>query len=485
MKRILISRALGALCIAATVAGAQAANFRPLTSIKVLESDVQKADTKIILNSVLDVDSLRSLKSNHQVWIRPVIYSNVSADSLALPDVCLAGHNRYILLRRQARNEAERDAILRSNAYTTLPVNAIVDWQPWMDDARVEYLTAEEACRNCLVDTLRIPGPGLDFIPRVFEVAEWAYITPPAEVKTRSVDGKAYIDFPVNRTELYPDYRRNPEELRAIKATIDVVENDPDVHIDSLSVVGYASPEGPWDNNVRLAKGRTATLIEYIRNLYNFSPSILRQGYDPEDWKGLIERLLLTDIPNRDAILAIARDTVNYAPDARNAKIQKDFPIQYKWILENIYPALRHSDYTVFYTVKDYTDPAVIAEVLKSNPGKLSLGEMYTYANTLDPESEEFREVFDIAVQLYPSNEIANLNAANTALRQGYLDAADRYLSKAGTSPQADYLRGVAAALRQDYTTALPAFTSASKAGFKAATDAILQLREKKLIPNE
>ena len=484
MKRIIMSRALGAICIAATVAGANAANFRPLSSIKVLESDVQKSETKLILSSTLDVDSLRGLKSNHQVWIRPVIYSNLSADSLALPDFCLAGHNRYILLRRQAHNEAEREAILRSSSYTTIPVNAVLDYQPWMDDAHVEYLTAEEACRNCLIDTLRIPGPVLDFVPRVFEVAEWAYITPPAEVKTRQVDGKAYIDFPVNRTELYPDYRRNPEELRAIKATIDVVENDPDVRIDSLSVWGYASPEGPWDNNVRLAKGRTATLIEYIRNLYNFPTSILRQGSTPEDWQGLIDRLRLTDIPNRDAILDIAADN-SIEPDARNSKIQRLYPAQYKWILAEIYPALRHSDYTVYYTVKDYTDPAVIGEVMKTNPGKLSMGEMFTYANTLDPNSEEFAEVFDLAVRMFKDNEIANLNAANTALRQGHFDAADRYLAKAGNTPQADYLRGVAAALRQDYTTALPAFERASRAGFKAATDAIDQMRTKKLIPAE
>ena len=476
------SRALGALFLAATVAGAvSAAPVQPVKSVKVLSSEVQRSETKLMVSTVLDVEPLRKLKTTREVWIRPVIYSNQTADSLALPEFCLAGHNRYILLQRQARSDSQRRAVHRSANLSTFPVDAIVEFQPWMQDARVEYLVSEAGCCSYVKDKEIVPGPDIDFIPRVFEATDWVYITPPAEVKTRALSGSAYIDFPVNRTELYPDYRRNPDELKSIQATIDVVEKDSDIHIDSLSVIGYASPEGPWDNNVRLAAGRTATLIEYIRDLYSFPDQILRKGSVPEDWEGLIKRLEITDIANRDAIMAIAADN-SIEPDARNSKIQREFPIQYKWILQNIYPALRHSDYTVYYTVVDYTDPEVIGQLLYTNPGKLSLGEIFTYANTLDPDSEQFRKVFDIAANLYPDSEIANINAANTALRQGYLKEADRYLEKAGESPEANYLRGISAALRQDYTTALPLFRKASDAGFPKADAAIQQLRDKRLI---
>lgn len=482
MNKLNTIRALCALLLAAPVSGAvSAAPVQPVKSIRVISSEVQRSETKLMLSSVLDVAPLRNLKTNREVWIRPVIYSNQTADSLALPEFCLAGHNRYVILQRQARNDAGRRAVHRSSTLSTFPVDAIVDFQPWMQDARVEYLVSEAGCCSYVEEKEIVHGPGIDFMPRVFEVTDWVYITPPAEVKTRALSGSAYIDFPVNRTELYPDYRRNPEELKSIQATIDVVEKDSDIHIDSLSVIGYASPEGPWDNNVRLAAGRTTTLIEYIRDLYSFPDDILRKGSVPEDWEGLIKHLKLTDIANRDAIMAIAADT-SIEPDARNSMIQRKFPVQYKWILQNIYPALRHSDYTVYYTVADYTDPQVIGSLIYTNPGKLSLGEMFTYANTLDPDSEEFRKVFDIAVQMYPDNEIANINAANTALRQGYPDLADRYLKKAGHSPEAEYLRGISAALRQDYTTALPFFEKASAAGFTKADAAIRQLRDKRLI---
>ena len=72
----------------------------------------------------------------------------------------------------------------------------------------------------------------------------------------------------MNRTEIHPDYRRNPEELKKILSTIDAVKNDADSKIISISIKGYASPEGSYSNNIRLAKGRTETLKEYVRKQY-------------------------------------------------------------------------------------------------------------------------------------------------------------------------------------------------------------------------
>lgn len=69
-----------------------------------------------------------------------------------------------------------------------------------------------------------------------------------------SLQGKAYLDFPVNRTELHPDYHNNPSELHKIMQTIDTVRNNANVEITSISIHGYASPEGSYQNNERLAQ---------------------------------------------------------------------------------------------------------------------------------------------------------------------------------------------------------------------------------------
>lgn len=469
-----------ALTVCMLAAGAAAQAQSPAADIKAAKPVVEKTDNNLIIKSQVDFSSLRDMKSDREIWLTPVIRSADGRDSLELSPLCVAGHNRYYLLQRTLKTRAERDRVFRAKKVSSLPVESVVDWQPWMETASLNYRVKECGCCEEPKALADIPVDVFDFVPKVF-VPAWAYITPPPEKKVRSLSGSAYIDFPVNRTELYPDYRRNPEELASIRKTIDKVRDDADVTIKSLTVTGYASPEGSYKNNERLAAGRTATLIAYIRDQYAFDNRLLHESSVPEDWAGLIERLKLTDIANRDAIMNIAQDQ-SLAPDARDAKMRKDFPVQYAWILREIYPALRHSDYTIEYSVVDYTDPAQIGVLLKSAPQKLSLGEMFTYASTLEPESDEYREVFEVAVRMYPDNKIANLNAANSALRHSDFAAAERYLAKAGDGAEAQYVRGLSQALRGNYAEAKTYFDKASKLGFTKADEALVQMREKKFI---
>ena len=81
-------------------------------------------------------------------------------------------------------------------------------------------------------------------------------------------------------------------------------------------------------------------------------------------------------------------------------------PASYRYILDNIYPRLRHSDYTVTYTVRPFSIEEA-KEILKTKPQQLSLQEMFLVAQTYEPGSPEFNEVFDIAVRLFPDDETA------------------------------------------------------------------------------
>ncbi len=63
--------------------------------------------------------------------------------------------------------------------------------------------------------------------------------------------------FASGRSVIVPTFRRNPEELAKIEAAIRTVQNDPDVEINSLFIEGYASPEGSYTSNERLARERS------------------------------------------------------------------------------------------------------------------------------------------------------------------------------------------------------------------------------------
>ena len=307
----------------------------------------------------------------------------------------------------------------------------------------------------------------------LFRSPEWplAFVTPKAEVKSYSLNGSAFLDFPVSRTEIYPDYRKNPRELEKIFRTIQTVKDDPNATITHISIHGYASPESPYANNTRLANGRAAALRDYVCRLMELPSSIFTIQATPEDWDGLRRYVAdSTGITHRAEIIRLIDSDLE--PDPKEARIKAQYPEEYKYMLQNWYPALRHSDYEVRYTVRSFTVEEA-KQLLRTKPQQLSLNELYLVAQTCEPGSEEYEEVFQTAVRLFPDSPEANLNSANVALRENRLKEAAAYLAKAGDAPAAEHARGVLAAKEGHYDEARRCFTAASKAGVPEAAEAL------------
>ena len=133
-------------------------------------------------------------------------------------------------------------------------------------------------------------------------------------------------------------------------------------------------------------------------------------------------------------------------------------------MLDECYPALRHSDYTVNYVVRSFT-AAEAREIMKTNPKLLSLEEMFLVAQACEPGSAEFNDVMETAVRLFPADATANLNAALARMAAGNLDGAAECLDKAGQAPRAIHARGVMALMRGDSAGALSLFRQALAGG--------------------
>ena len=443
----------------------------PSSDERVTNLSVERTDNSLLVNMTLDLTGLK-LKSDREITFIPVITAGDSV--VELPQVIAAGRNRYI--QHQRHNDIDEGATL-TRAGHTIDYQAIVPYRRWMADAMLSMAEDECGCGLSLGSPSTSDLAQLDFRERTF-APQWAYVTPRVEArKERSAKGSAYIDFRVNRTDIDPAYRRNPQELAGIRDTIDLIKNDPDSRIERITITGYASPDGPYDNNARLAEGRTKALTGYVRGLYDFSPEVLRSASVAEDWDGLRRWVEQSSIDNRDALLDIIALS-DITPDAREWKIKSKYPAQYRYLLENVYPALRHSDYTIDYVVSSFTDPEKIAEVMARDPRKLSLHEMYLLARSIPGDSARFREVFEVAVRLYPDAPEANLNAAVTALSFDDLDNAARYLPKAGDSAEAVYARGILAAKQGDCTSARNLLVKASQMGLAKADAAIKSLDE-------
>ena len=417
------------------------------------------------------------VKSNQAAVFVPMIVHG--KDTLRLPGVGVYGRTRWYQFERSGlkpiSGEGER-SVRYSDKPNVVKYEQTVDYKTWMNGSELMVERTDYGCCAALSDALAEAGlagyrllvyePELRFQPAIAE-----------ERKTRTLSGRAFVDFPVNLMVIYPEYRNNRHELAKIIGTIDSVRNDKDITVESIFIKGWASPESPWSNNTRLAKGRTEALKQYVQNLYSFDYGFIKTDYYPEDWIGLRKYVETSTLPHKYEILALIDDPT-IEPDPKEWKLKSTYPEEYKFLLENVYPGLRHSDYEIEYTIKGYTDVAEIAELMKTHPSKLSLNEMYIYAATLEQGSTRYNEVMETAVMMYPSDETAILNAAYAAMQRDDLAAAERYLSKAGTSAEALYAKGVVAGLRRDYDDAIWLFEQAAAKGNDAAQAEIDKLNE-------
>ena len=257
--------------------------------------------------------------------------------------------------------------------------------------------------------------------------------------KIRHLDKRAYIDFPVDRIELRADYRRNPAQLDSIITTINALKADKNLQVMAINIHGFASPEGSYKHNEYLAKNRAITLTEYVRKMVELPDSIFAVSSTAEDWDGLREYIKQSDLEKKEQLLAIAKDE-KLDPDARDAKLKQQYPVQYRNLLTLCYPALRHSDYHITYKVKPF-DVEEAKQIMKTKPQLLSLNELFMVAQTYEVGSKDFNEVMELAVRMYPMDETANLNAAIIRLNNGDAEAAKPYLDRAGDSKEADAAR--------------------------------------------
>lgn len=428
---------------------------------------------------ILDMDmGLRNLKvaSNQCVLLTPRIVNG--SDSISLPSVAIYGRSRYYYYKRNYGEEmmSGKDEIrfMAADKPDTIEYHQLFDFCDWMDGAKI---TLERTDRGCCADVLLKQYGEIGLHHEKF-FPELVYIQPKADrEKRRTLEGQAFIDFPVDETIIYPDYRNNTVELAKILATIDTIRDDNDARIDTVWLKGYASPESPYKHNTELAIGRTAALKRHIEQLYHFDNVAMLTDYEPEDWAGLRKFVESTNLDHRAEILDLIDSSMD--PDAKEAKIKKLYPADYKFMLQNFYPALRHTDYRITYVIRTYSDPAEILAVMQKNPGKLDQREFYIAASEFEPGSDEFADVFETAVRMFPSDETANLNAANAAIRRDDFASAHKYLDKAGNSPEALYARGALAVREKDYAAARKYLDQASKAGLHQADASLEELNKR------
>lgn len=429
----------------------------------------------------------RNVPSRMSADFTPVLVSGER--SLALPAVSLMGRNSYRNHRRALAlmSAKERGAYEKSAPYYVVPdykgdsrmdYRLALPYEAWMSSAQLTLQRIDCGCGKSSVTDVRLLA-GKVSLEEVIVIERYriephlAYIRPEAEaVKSRAEQGESFLDFAVGKTSVNPEFGRNAAELEKIRRMIDLVQDDKDLTIKRIVIVGYASPEGSLAMNERLSEGRAKALRDYLQSRYPAIPgSLYSIRFGGENWDDLVKAVQTSDMPDKQAVLDIIdRYSIIGGREAKLMALKGGTP--WRYMLREMFPSLRKVTVTVDYDVRNF-DAEEAKAVVKTRPQNLSLNELYLVANTYEPGSEDFNSLFETAVRLYPESVTATVNAAVAALERRDFVGAERYLRSVKSPdriPECDNAWGLLLMLRdQDYDRAAPYFDAARAAGLKAA----------------
>lgn len=435
--------------------------------VNVTESNVARKGGNVNVAMKLDVGQL-DLSSNEGVVLRPMIVG--TGDTLRLPAIEIMGRKRYIYYQRNHQSATDSPAtVVRRNdgEPQTVSYSCSARYEQWMNSSKLVMAEGLCECQQAVIgDYANEPVSGVNlFQPWQLQ---YAYVKPNVEdVKTRQEGGSARLNFAVNKYDIRTDLANNATELEKIRKTIDLVRNDDDVTLTGIALHGYASPDGKYALNEKLAANRTEALRAYLIRYYSkLDTRLFTASSTAEDWDSVRKYIAASDIANREALLKVIDSDLT--PDEKDRKIATSYGDVYRQMLKTIYPAVRRTDYSVTYNVRKFNLEEA-RRIIKERPQKLSQNEMYLVANSYETGSQEFCDVFDVAVRMYPSDPLANLNAANAALSRNDTTSAAHYLQKAGNSAAAANARGILAVKQEKYADARAYFEAAANAGLAEA----------------
>lgn len=447
-------------------------------NFKVSSPRIVKEGNQVSVSMDLNLDEME-VKSNDMVILTPVLKSNdPNGESLSLPPVAISGglRNKIVNRKEKLRNqdqlpfEIQPQTILKRKNKTSQSVNynTSVAYRPWMDNASLTIGKAVSGCANCYDQTGEQLIAGNILPKRGPASYKLTFITPEVEpVKARSDRHRATFNYYVDRYELLRDYRNNRAQFDEVDRIIGEIRDNQDLEITEFTIAGYASPEGGFEHNRILAENRANSFAHYLVTKFGISREKFTVEGKGEDWEGLYKAISVSYLADKQNILNIVDRVQN--PDARDAELLKlSNGDTYKTLLNNYYPLLRRTEYAVAYVVRAFNVEEA-REVLKKNPKLLSLNEMYLVAESYPSTSKEFREVFDIAVRLYPDSEIAIMNSAAADIENKNYNAAIERLKKIEDKPISWNNLGVAYILKGDVEKALGYFNKSADNGDKDA----------------
>lgn len=240
---------------------------------------------------------------------------------------------------------------------------------------------------------------------------------------------EANIKFLINQATLRASELKSVSVKDLGKILKEINDNNETRALTNIEVSAYASPDGKYSFNEKLAEKRQNVSSNYLKKELKKikMEADVDTKFTAEDWEGFQELVSKSNLQDKEVILRVL--SMYQDPEEREQQISNMSEV-YTDIKQSILPELRRARLIVNYEIIGRSD-AQILEQFAADPSKLSVEEMVYGANKLVKDDATRQKWNETIAKQYPSDYRALNNMAQQAISKGDVAAAQNYLKQA------------------------------------------------------
>lgn len=241
---------------------------------------------------------------------------------------------------------------------------------------------------------------------------------------------EANIKFLINQANLRKSELKNNSVGEFVKLLKEINKDREGLNLQNVEIQAYASPEGGFKFNDKLANKRQNVSEKYVRKEMKSAgvEGNLDAHYTAQDWEGFQQLVQASDIQDKDVILRVL--SMYKDPQEREQQI-RNMSEGFRELADAILPELRRSRLIIHYETIGRNDEQIKAQY-NEDATKLSADELLYYA-TLEEDAAKKEEIYAKTAQLYTNDYRPLNNQAVMAFNRGDEAKAKELLAQAIT----------------------------------------------------
>ena len=241
---------------------------------------------------------------------------------------------------------------------------------------------------------------------------------------------EANIKFLINQANLRKSELKNNSVGEFVKLLKEINKDREGLNLQNVEIQAYASPEGGFKFNDKLANKRQNVSEKYVRKEMKSAgvEGNLDAHYTAQDWEGFQQLVQASNIQDKDVILRVL--SMYKDPQEREQQI-RNMSEGFRELADAILPELRRSRLIIHYATIGRNDEQIKAQY-NEDAAKLSADELLYYA-TLEEDAAKKEEIYAKTAQLYTNDYRPLNNQAVMAFNRGDEAKAKELLAQAIT----------------------------------------------------